>query len=125
MAEKTRNSNDGTALLKEGVRLLESGDVAAAIANFSRVIETEPSRAAAYRLRGSAQLRKRAYKSAISDLNKAIKLTPKDAVAHYLRGCARQLSMRYRRRLPGNSSTAWRASTLEQRQPTRKLRGNV
>jgi tetratricopeptide (TPR) repeat protein len=72
--------------------LLETGDVDAAIANFSRVIETEPSRSAAYRLRGSAHLRKRAYVSAISDLDQAIEPTPKDATAYYLRGRARQLS---------------------------------
>jgi hypothetical protein len=53
MAGQTTTSRDSTSLLKEGMRLLESGDVNAAIANFSRVIETEPGRAAAYRLRGS------------------------------------------------------------------------
>ncbi|MCK1480610.1 tetratricopeptide repeat protein [Bradyrhizobium sp. 197] len=92
MAAQTNDSNDGPPSLKEGLRLLESGDVDAAIANFSRVIEAEPGRAAAYRLRGSAHLRKRAYLSSIADLDQAIRLAPKDAVAYYVRGRARHLS---------------------------------
>ncbi|EHR03020.1 hypothetical protein Bra471DRAFT_03786 [Bradyrhizobium sp. WSM471] len=92
MAGESNNSNDATSLLKEGMRLLESGEFGAAVAAFSRVIEAEPGRAVAYRLRGSALLRKRAYEPAIADLDQAINLAPKDAVAHYLRGRARQLS---------------------------------
>ncbi|MGY4466952.1 tetratricopeptide (TPR) repeat protein [Bradyrhizobium sp. LB9.1b] len=80
MAAQTNDPNDGTPSLKEGLRLLESGDVDAAIANFSRVIEAEPGRAAAYRLRGSAHLRKRAYRSSIADLDQAIRLSPDDPV---------------------------------------------
>ena len=42
MAGQTTKSNEGTSLLKEGLRLLEAGDADTAIANFSRVIEFEP-----------------------------------------------------------------------------------
>lgn len=91
MAGESNNSNDGTSLLKEGVRLLESGDVGAAIAAFSQIIDAEPGRAVAYRLRGSAHLRQHAYDQAIADLDRAIALAPKDAVAYYLRGRARQM----------------------------------
>jgi tetratricopeptide (TPR) repeat protein len=58
----------------------------------SRVISTEPGRAAAYRLRGSAFLRKRVYLEAIADLSMAVELAPADAVAYYLRGRAWQLT---------------------------------
>jgi tetratricopeptide (TPR) repeat protein len=92
MAGQTDNVDERAALLKEGLRLLEAGDVDTAIANFTRVIAAEPGRAAAYRLRGSAHLRKRAYGAATADLDQAIKLAPIDAATRYLRGRARYLT---------------------------------
>jgi tetratricopeptide (TPR) repeat protein len=57
-----------------------------AIAEYTKAIDLDPSRAILYRLRGSAYQRKGDRDRAIVDYTKVIELSPKDPAAYILRG---------------------------------------
>ncbi|UDL92935.1 tetratricopeptide repeat protein [Mesorhizobium sp. PAMC28654] len=77
------------AYLNRGLAWIIKGDDEHAIAEFERVIELDPTSAAAYTGRGSALYEKGEYDRAIADYDKAIALNPKHAQAYEDRGIAR------------------------------------
>ncbi|HEX2640817.1 MAG TPA: tetratricopeptide repeat protein, partial [Pyrinomonadaceae bacterium] len=64
------------------------GDVDAAVVEYSRAIELQPSLSSAYFSRGRIYLMKGWYDKAVSDFSKSVELDPKDAAAFTNRGQA-------------------------------------
>lgn len=64
---------------KQGLRQQDAGDLAGAIAAFTRAIELDPELAEAYNDRGVAYLAKKDYAAAISDFSASIALAPTTA----------------------------------------------
>lgn len=77
-----------------GAYLLK-GDVDAAIKNFSKAIEIDPTRAEFYDSRGLAYGRKQYYQKEIEDHTKAIEIDPNAAVAYMNRGVAYGYQKKY------------------------------
>jgi tetratricopeptide (TPR) repeat protein/membrane associated rhomboid family serine protease len=85
---KTQAVNDPLTKLINAEKLIESGDLDQAIAEYTEAIELDPKIAEAYNDRGIAYLKKEQFDQAISDFNNAIELKPKLAMAHNNRGIA-------------------------------------
>ncbi|HNW43726.1 MAG TPA: tetratricopeptide repeat protein [Elusimicrobiales bacterium] len=87
---------DGNAELRgyaaRGFENAGKGNYDEAIVNYSKVIELDPSKAAAYSLRGSAYSKIGEYEQAIADYSKALALDPGDAGTYLLRSFAYQES---------------------------------
>jgi tetratricopeptide (TPR) repeat protein len=71
--------------LDEGVALLESGDLEAAVARFDTAIELKPDFSEAYLRRGVAYARMEDFDAALKDLNETIRLDPENFEAHFYR----------------------------------------
>jgi len=83
------------SFLERANSLLEKGSYDQAIAEFDKVIELDPNRGDAYRMRGAANYKKGLFDQAITDLSKAITLNPKDIEAFYWRGWTRNRKKEY------------------------------
>ena len=74
--------------LNKGMGHLTAGKYDEAIAEFSRVIDSDPRNAQAYYGRAQAYHKKQKLGKAIADYSKVIELDPKNAEANYNRGIA-------------------------------------
>ena len=76
------------ALMEEGGRLARNQDHAAAIAEYTRVLELDPNHALAHTQRGDVHYRQKAYDDALADYDAAIALEPANATFYYDRAFA-------------------------------------
>lgn len=82
-----RSPDDVAALTNRGNAYFRQGDMAKAVADYTRVLELKPD-AAAFRRRGMARVRQQAADDAIADFTEALKLDPRDAESLGNRGLA-------------------------------------
>lgn len=73
-----------------GLMYLRKEDTNAAIADFTKAIEIDPSDSRWYRWRGDALMRRYDYAAALSDYDKACEIDPRDATALERRGQTKQ-----------------------------------
>ncbi len=85
-------ANTADFYFERGEKRLENEDYIGAIADFSRVLQSEPDNDAAYHNRGMAKHSHEEFDSAISDLTMAINIDPEYAPSYQLRGEAKALS---------------------------------
>jgi tetratricopeptide (TPR) repeat protein len=87
-------SKDATAFINTGRQKMQAGDIAGAVAAFSKAIDLAPESPSAYNQRGHAEFlitqngstSNGSLESALADFNKAIALAPDFASAYYNRG---------------------------------------
>jgi len=72
-----------------GIDKSGKGDYYGAIADFTKVIEQQPSESKPYHYRGINKFNLKDYTGAIGDFDHAIELNPKYADAYYMRGMAK------------------------------------
>lgn len=85
-------ANTADFYFERGDKRLDNEDYIGAIADFSRVLESQPNNDAAYHNRGMAKHSQGEYESAISDFTRAINIDPEYAPSYQLRGEANALS---------------------------------
>ncbi|MFH0809040.1 MAG: tetratricopeptide repeat protein [Pseudomonadota bacterium] len=84
-----RHPDDAAAYLSRGLKYLnESGDMEAAIADFTKVLDLKPDCATAYSLRAEAYIEASDYDHALADGTKAIELNPDYGASYYSRADA-------------------------------------
>lgn len=76
---EARTSKEATEQYNLGTKRQRDGDLAGAIAAYSRAIESDRNYADAYNNRGVAYLIQKDYAAALADLTKSIELAPSDA----------------------------------------------
>jgi tetratricopeptide (TPR) repeat protein len=76
---EARTSKEATDQYNLGIRRQAAGDLAGAIAAYTRAIEVDKKYADAYNNRGVAYLIQKDYAAALADLTKSIELAPSDA----------------------------------------------
>ncbi len=84
-----------------------SGNTAAAISDFNKVLRTNPDCCASYRGRGDVYYELGEYQKAVADYSKAISINPLDAFAYNSRGWAQQ-----RLGKPHMAQRDWKVSSL-------------
>ena len=84
-------ANTADFYFERGDKRLDNGDNIGAIADFSRVLESQPNNDAAYHNRGIAKSNQREFESAISDFTRAINIDPEFAPSYQSRGEAKAL----------------------------------
>lgn len=77
-----------SALNGRGVMYRLQGDIARAVADYTRAIEIQPDFAVAYSNRGLAQAKSGRYGAAIEDFNRSIEIRPDHAMTYLKRGNA-------------------------------------
>ena len=71
-----RASSEASDQYNKGVKLQESGDLAGAIAAYTKAIKIDPNKDDAYNNRGVAYLALKDYPAALADFSRAIQLSP-------------------------------------------------
>ena len=82
------NPQNSRAYYARGIGYYSKGDMARAIADYTKAIEISPTYANAYSNRGGAYLSMKAYDRAIGDFTSALSIDPKLAQAYHNRASA-------------------------------------
>ncbi|MBI4617974.1 MAG: tetratricopeptide repeat protein [Planctomycetes bacterium] len=90
MALDSAEPGSAAAYTRRGIARYDQGDLAGAIADYTREIELDPITAAAYSDRGIALYDRGDLAGAIADYTRAIELDPSNALGYSNRGAARK-----------------------------------
>jgi tetratricopeptide (TPR) repeat protein len=80
--ERSNDSRNAITCYNQGNTELKSGDIAAAIKDYDRAIDSNPNFVAAYHNRGTAKAKSGDRRGAIEDYDRAIELDPSLIIAY-------------------------------------------